>query len=376
MGGAELIGKKEIQAVAETMKRGVLFRYGFDERRKGIFKTEEFEKAFCEYMRCKYALAVSSGTAALKVALVSCGIGRGDEVIVPAFTFVATVEAVMEVGAKPVLVDIDSSLNINPNDISKRLTRKSKAIIPVHMLGAPARMDEITEIARNKNLIVIEDNAQACGGSYKGKRLGTIGDIGIFSFDFVKMITTGEGGMVVTKNTELYKKANASHDHGHMHKKNIPRGLDTRLNTGFNFRMSEIESTLGLVQLSKLDYMIKEQRQNKQRIVELIDKTDHLVLRDIVDVRGEIASFLVIYLSSVKKAKIFRKIMISNGVGLATLNYWHYLANIKAAGESTQHFKGSEYFLNRYVAFPLSVKMQKSQMEKTASAINRALAAI
>jgi len=192
MGGAELIGKDEREAVSEVIDRGVLFRYGFNEKRKNIFRVLEFEAEFCRYMGCSYALGVSSGSAALRVALAAMGIQRGDEVITQSFTFVATVEAILEAGGVPIITEVDKSLNMEPRDLEAKITDKTRAIIPVHMLGVPARMDEIMAVARKKNTPVLEDSCQACGSSYHGEKTGTIGSLGTYSFDYVK--TAHDGG--------------------------------------------------------------------------------------------------------------------------------------------------------------------------------------
>src|SRR5512136_2611163 len=166
MAGAELIGKEEIKEVMDVLETGVLMRYGFDKERKGIFKVREFEKDFATYCGARHALGVTSGSAALKVALTAMDVGPGDEVIVPAFTFLATYEAVLEVGGIPVMADIDDTLNLDPKDIERKLTSYTKAVIPVHMCGAPAHIDKIVDVAKKHNLLVREDNAQCCGGSY------------------------------------------------------------------------------------------------------------------------------------------------------------------------------------------------------------------
>ncbi len=170
MGGAELIGKEEREAVSEVMDRGVLFRYGFNEKRKNIFRVLEFEAEFCRYVGCSYALGVASGSAALRVALAALGLQRGDEVITQSFTFVATIEAILEAAGVPIITEVDKSLNMDPRDLEAKITDKTRAIIPVHMLGVPARMDEIMAVARKKNIPVLEDSCQACGSSYHGKK--------------------------------------------------------------------------------------------------------------------------------------------------------------------------------------------------------------
>ena len=216
MPGYEHIDKKELEEVLDVFNNGgILFRHGFDNLRNGCYKVNEFEKAFAAKIGTKYALAVTSGTAALRVALAALGIGKGDEVITQCFTFVATVESIVESGATPVCTEVDKTLNMDPKDLESRITSKTKAVIAVHMLGTPARLKEIKKICDKNNLFLIEDTAWGCGGNLEKINLGNWGDIGTFSFDFAKTITTGEGGMITFKNENIYKKAAAWHDHGH-----------------------------------------------------------------------------------------------------------------------------------------------------------------
>ncbi len=384
MGGSELIGKEEKEAIGEVIDRGaVLFRYGFDEQRKNIFKVKEFEQKFAEYVGVKYALGVASGTAALRVALAALGIGPGDEVITQAFTFVATVEAIMEAGATPVIAEVDKSLNLDPEDLEAKITEKTKAVIPVHMLGVPAPMDEIISIAGKHNLKVLEDSAQACGSSYKGKKTGTLGDIGIYSFDYVKTITTGEGGMVVTNDENLYLEASYFYDHGHEHRSDVPRGEDTQKRRGFNYRMGEIQGALGIVQLSRLDYVIREQRKNKARIKEAISGFKELSFRDLPDEAGDGGDTLIFFLPNKGMADNFEKELTGQGIGTKILPSalgWHYFANwehiIKALKGRIEYQIGmwphSESFLRRAIAIPISVKMTDEQIERTISALQKA----
>ncbi|HVO64844.1 MAG TPA: DegT/DnrJ/EryC1/StrS family aminotransferase, partial [Syntrophales bacterium] len=290
MAGAELIGKEEIKEIMDVLATGILMRYGFDKERKGIFKVREFEEAFARYCGAKYALGVTSGSTALKVALAAMDVGPGDEVIVPAFTFIATYEAVLEVGAIPIVADIDETLNMDPDDIEKRITPYTKAVIPVHMCGAPARIDKIMAVARKHKILVLEDNAQASGGSYRGKKLGTFGDMGIFSFDYYKTVTTGEGGMVLSDNKNYYLRAEWYHDHGHDHNPNVSRALEGRTILGFNYRMNELQGALGLAQLRKLDTIIAEQKKNKQAIKDVLSKVKGVKFRDIPDPDGDTAT--------------------------------------------------------------------------------------
>ena len=239
MPGYEVIGKEEREEILDLFdKGGILFRHGFDSLRNNCYKVKEFEHSFASSLCSKYSLAVSSGTAALRVALAALGIGAGDEVITQSFTFVATVEAIIESRANPVCADIDHTLNLDPADLERRITPRTKAVIVVHMLGTPARLPEITDICRRHNLFLIEDTAWGCGGSLNNKSLGTWGDVGTFSFDFAKTMTTGEGGMVVFNQEEHYLRAAAWHDHGHENNPSVPRWEDTRTSSGFNYRMS------------------------------------------------------------------------------------------------------------------------------------------
>ncbi len=239
MSGMELIGSEEKKEVLDVLETGVFARYGFDTERKGVFKVRQFEEEFKRYHGAAHALGVTSGSTALSVALSAMGVGPGDEVIVPAFTFIATYEAVLEVGAIPVAADIDASLNMDPDDIVRKMTPYTKAVIPVHMCGAPADIGRILETCRSSQLMVLEDNAQSVGGSYKGKKLGTFGEMGTFSFDYYKTLTTGEGGMILTDRKDLYDRADWYHDHGHDHNPNVSRAMEGRTILGFNFRMND-----------------------------------------------------------------------------------------------------------------------------------------
>jgi 8-amino-3,8-dideoxy-alpha-D-manno-octulosonate transaminase len=329
MAGAELIGKEEIKEVMDVLETGVLMRYGFDKERKGVFKVREFEEAFATYCRAQYALGVTSGSSALKVALTAMDVGPGDEVIVPAFTFLATYEAVLEVGAIPVVADIDDSLNLDPDDMEKRITPCTKAVIPVHMCGAPARIDKIMEVAGKHNLLVLEDNAQGCGGSYREKMLGTFGNMGIFSFDYYKTVTTGEGGMILTDDKNLYLRADWYHDHGHDHNPNVSRAMEGRTILGFNFRMNELQGALGLAQLRKLPTIIAEQRKNKATIKESLSNVPGVGFRNIPDPDGDTATFLGFNLPAEAAAEKFQKALSAEGVDTVCFkkNLWHYLPN-------------------------------------------------
>ncbi|MGZ5254504.1 MAG: DegT/DnrJ/EryC1/StrS family aminotransferase, partial [Flavitalea sp.] len=217
MPGFELFGAEERKEVNDVLETGILMRYGFDGARKGMWKSKELEAAICEKFNCDYAQLVSSGTAALTTAMSALGIGYGDEVILPAFTFVASFEAVISVGAVPVLVDVDDTLTLSPDAVRAAITPQTKCVMPVHMCGSMADMDALVSICKEHNLILLEDACQSIGGTYKGKALGTIGDAGTFSFDFVKTMTCGEGGVVMSNREDVYIKSDGYSDHGHDH---------------------------------------------------------------------------------------------------------------------------------------------------------------
>jgi len=328
MPGYEVLGEEEKKEILEVLNTGVLFRYGFPAQRKGRYKVEEFEKKFAEFTGRKCALAVSSGSAALKVALATLGVGFGDEVITSGFTFVATWEAILECGAVPVFTGIDDTLNLDPKELPKKITPRTKAIIPVHMLGTQARIEEILSVANQYKVPVIEDTAQACGGFIKGKSLGSFGAIGTFSFDAVKTLTTGEGGMLIMDDPELYRRASEYHDHGHDHI-GPDRGLEGRSFIGFNYRMMELQGALGLAQLSKLKDMISQQKAHKARLKKILSGIKGIRFQELVDPEGDIASFLAFFLPDQEKTWIIKDLGKKVGLGLIYFfeNSWHYYRN-------------------------------------------------
>jgi 8-amino-3,8-dideoxy-alpha-D-manno-octulosonate transaminase len=327
MPGFEIIGEEEKREVLDVLSRRMLFRYEFDEQREGIYKVEQFEREFAAYCGIKHALAVSSGTAALRVALAALGVSPGDEVITQGFTFVATWETILDAGAIPVFAEIDDTLCLDPDDLANKITPRTKAVIPVHMCGSQARINEIMNVSEKDGIPVIEDTAQSCGGKFNGKALGSFGNIGTFSFDSVKTLTTGEGGMIITDDEDLYVKASEYHDHGHDHNPDVGRGLEKRSFMGFNYRMMELQGALGLAQLRKLDDVIlARQKENKKRLKEALAEIDQITFRNIPDPAGDSATFLIFYLPTAEKAVAFSKAMSEEGAGAVYWhdNLWHY----------------------------------------------------
>lgn len=382
MPGFELIGQEERDAVNEVFdKGGVLYRYGWDERRQHIYRVDDFEKAFAAKLGVKYALGVSSGTTALQAALKALDVKSGDEVITQSHTFIATVEAIIEVGAKPVITEVNETLNMDPVDLRNKLTERTRVIIPVHMSGVAAQMHEILAIAREHNIAVLEDNAQSCGGEYQGQKLGAMGDVGIFSFDFGKVLTTGEGGMVITDNEFIFKKVREYSDHGHELNPNFPRGEDTRRRSGFNYKMMELQGAIGLAQLKKLDYIIQRQRANKTKIKEAIRGNPAIRFRELPNAAGEIGDTLTFFLASREKAQQFVKMWSEKGLGTKNLpdainwhfaGTWHHIFsqyNEYQGKDLTQVWKQSNEILRRAIAIPILVNMDESQIDKIIKAI-------
>ncbi len=396
MAGAELIGQEEIKEVMDVLQTGILMRYNFDEARNHVFKVREFEEAFAKYCGASYALGVTSGSSALKVALTALDVGPGDEVLVPAFTFLATYEAVMEVGAIPVMVDIDETLNLDPKEIEKKKTQYTKAVIPVHMCGSAAQIDKIVEIARKNNLLVLEDNAQGCGASFRGKKLGSFGNMGIFSFDYVKTLTTGEGGMIITNSLDLYHRAEWYHDHGHDHNPKVGRGLEGRTILGFNYRMNELQGALGLAQLRKLDYIVAEQQKNKKVIKDVLAQVQGVGFRHLPDPAGDSATFLAFNLPDEDTAQRFQNMLSAEGVDTVCYkrNAWHYVpnwehflaqstANSKKYPFTDPTYKGkiqytresipqAENLLGRTLVMGISVKMSPEKLNQIKKGIEQA----
>ena len=385
MPGFEVIGEEELKEVSDVFdKGGVLFRHGFDGIRNNCFKVKEFEKAFAEANGVDYALAVSSGTAALRVALAALGIGPGDEVITQSFTFVATVEAIIESRATPICADVDKTLNLDPEALEKLITPQTKAVIVVHMLGTPARLPEIAEICRRHNLYLIEDTAWGCGGSLQSKALGAWGDVGTYSFDFAKTMTTGEGGMLLFRDESVFKKASAWHDHGHENNPAVPRWEDTRSSSGFNYRMMELQGAIGLAQLKKLPMVVAEQQKNKKAIWRAISDLNGLEERVVPEGSFETADALIFFVKDNLTARRCRDELVKEGLSTKILPEaysWHFagtwghmpeLVN-QHGGDLSGAFLKSKEILLRSVSLPVGVKLASETPAKIREALIRAI---
>jgi 8-amino-3,8-dideoxy-alpha-D-manno-octulosonate transaminase len=328
MPGFELWSDAERKEVNDVLETGILMRYGFDGPRKGIWKSIELEKAICNTFGAKHAQLTSSGTAALTTAMAALGIGTGDEVIMPAFTFVASFEAVLSVGAIPVLVDIDDTLTLKPEAVRNAITPKTKCIMPVHMCGSMADMDALLFICKEHNLLLLEDACQSIGATHKGKYLGTIGDAGTFSFDFVKTITCAEGGAVLTNKEEVYIKCDGYSDHGHDHK-GVDRGADLHPFLGYNFRISELHAAVGLAQIKRLPEFLSIQKQNHTALKEILAQIPGIEFRKIPDTEGDSCTFLSWFLPTEEITTKLVDALKAEGILAGNFywynNNWHYI---------------------------------------------------
>lgn len=327
MPGFELFGREERKEVNDVLETGILMRYGFEGIRKGNWKAREFEQAFSERIGIKHTQLVSSGTAGLTVALASAGIGAGDEVIMPVFTFVASFESILALGAVPVLVDVDDTLTMDPKAVEAAITQKTKCVMPVHMCGSMADLNKLKEICVTHKLILLEDACQALGATYQGKSVGTIGDLGCFSFDFVKTITCGEGGAVVTNNEKFAKHADHYQDHGHDHI-GSDRGAEGHPFIGYNYRISELNAAVGVAQLRKLDHILDIQKRNYTAFRNAIKDIEGVTFRRVPNGGEENYSFLNFFLPTEAQTTKVQQALTGAGVDGSFYwysNNWHYI---------------------------------------------------
>lgn len=398
MPGFELWSDEERKEVNEVLESGILMRYGFDALRKGKWKSKELEESICKRFGSKYAQLTSSGTSALTTALAALGIGAGDEVIMPCFTFVASFEAVLSVGAIPVLVDVDHTLTLNPEAVRKAITQKTKCVMPVHMCGGMADLDALISICRENRLILLEDACQSIGASYNGKSLGTIGDAGTFSFDFVKTITCGEGGAVLTNNEEVYLKCDGYSDHGHDHK-GVDRGADLHPFLGYNFRISELHAAVGLAQIRRLNEFLSIQRRNHSLLKNILSQVPEISFRKIPDPAGDSCTFLTWFLPTEEITKKVVSEMKAQNILTGNFywydNNWHYvrrwdhLKNTIALNPlsdaqqsalrqlSSQKFSASDTIMSRCISSAISLLWTEDQIrekgDKITSTIRKVL---
>jgi 8-amino-3,8-dideoxy-alpha-D-manno-octulosonate transaminase len=401
MPGFELWGEEERKEVNDVLETGILMRYGFDGARKGIWKAKELEDEICSTFGSKYAQLTSSGTSALTTAMVALGIGAGDEVIMPTFTFVASFEAVLSVGAIPVLVDIDETLTLDPEAVKLAITHRTKCIMPVHMCGSMANLDALKTLCDQHDLVLLEDACQSIGGSYKGRMLGTIGDAGTFSFDFVKTITCGEGGVVMTNREDVYLRCDGYTDHGHDHKGGADRGADLHPFIGYNYRISELHAAVGLAQIRKVHQFLAIQKKNHSHLKQILSQVPEISFRSIPDPEGDSCTFLSWFLPGEELAKAVVAELKTQGILAGNFywynNNWHYIkkwdhlknadflntqnASIteKVKGYALEDFAASDAIMSRCISTAISLlwteEHTREKGEKIVSVVKKVLSA-
>ena len=327
--GMELIGEEERQQVLEVLESGYLFRYGVnigegaDQRFKG--KVYEAEHLMAELSGVSFAVATNSGSTALLTAMAGLGIGPGDEVIVPGYTFVASISSIVYAQAVPILAEIDKTFSLDPADVEMKITPRTKAILVVHTTGVPSRLNELRAVADRHGLFLIEDCAQACGASYHGKGIGSIGHAGCFSFNVYKTITAGEGGMVITDDEQTYKRCFAFHDQGHAP---LRQGVEfgKRPFIGLNFRFTELQAAILIAQIRKLPQIKSRLRANKRQFKERIADLPGIEFREIVDSDGDLGTMLTIILPDEQTARGIAKDLDTAVVADAG---WHVYNNME-----------------------------------------------
>jgi dTDP-4-amino-4,6-dideoxygalactose transaminase len=365
--GFEWIGKEEEKEVLEVLRNRWLFRYGDEKDPAFKRKVKSLEEMIEQRFGTKHALAVTSGTAALITALSALGIGPGDEVIVPGYTFIGSISSIIVARAIPVLAEIDESLTLDPEDVERRITPRTKAIMAVHMLGNPCNLDALRAIASKNKLTLIEDAAQAFGGSYKGKWLGTLGKIGIYSFNIFKTINAGDGGMLVTDDDELYFRAFGYHDQGHFPNR-YGVEIGNRSIIGQNYRMNEITGAVLIAQFRRLDDIIGRLREIKARFKTQIERIPGLSFRKLNDADGECYTLLTIILPQAGTAEKLAKKLNTTTVFKSGWHVYNNMEQILGKKMITEH--GCPYNCSCY---PCQQEYKKGMLPRTDDILSRAI---
>ncbi|MGZ8701197.1 MAG: DegT/DnrJ/EryC1/StrS family aminotransferase [Gaiellaceae bacterium] len=375
-GGME-VGREEIEALTRVIESKNVFRYyGVGD---GPDEVLSFEREFAEHMGAKSALCVNAGSSALICALIGAGIGEGDEVIVPAYTWNATPNAVLATRALPVLAEVDESLTLDPADVERRTTPRTRAILPVHMRGAPSAMDALGAIAKRHGLVMIEDVCQAAGATYRGRRLGTFGDAGAFSLQFNKIITTGEGGVMITDRDDLLDLALDVHDCAN----SVRRGVGLPKFAGFNFRASELTGAMARVQLGRLDGLLERMRANHARLATQVGGLPGLELRRGNDEDGDAGIALIAFADNAARAADAVAALNAEGVlamqiyspatpDLHIYPFWApVLAALEAAGADPPDCPRTLELLERTIHVDVSPLCEEQDLDEIAFAFEK-----
>ena len=368
--GAYLIDEDEKKALLEVIESGYLFRYGDETDKKFLAKVWKLEKEISKYLKIPYTVAVNSGTSALWIALGALRIGPGDEVIVPGYTFIASITSIIYARAIPVLAEIDKSFTLDPKDVERKITSRTKAIMLVHMLGNPGYIDEIQEIAKKNNLYLIEDCAQAFGATYKGKSVGSYGNIGTYSFNIFKTITAGDGGMIATDDENLYKRSFAIHDQGHLPLRHgVEQGARTVI--GLDFRMTELSAAVLLAQLKKINFIKQQLKEKKKKFKDGISDIKGLDFRILPDPEGELGTILTVLFPT---ESIARKIGQKLGSGVVADSGWHVYNNMEhILGKKVVDLIGCPFSCPYYTNKGGKVEYSKGMLHQTDDILNRSI---
>jgi 8-amino-3,8-dideoxy-alpha-D-manno-octulosonate transaminase len=375
-GGME-VGAEEIDALRRVIESKNLFRYyGVG---AGPDEVASFERELAEAMGAKHALCVNAGSSALICGLIGAGVGEGDEVIVPAYTWNATPNAVLATRALPVLAEVDESLTLDPADVERRITDRTRAILAVHMRGAPAAMDSLVELAARHDLVLVEDVCQAAGATFRGRRLGTFGDAGAFSLQFNKIITTGEGGALITDRDDLLDLALDVHDCAN----SVRRGVGLPKFAGWNFRASELTGAMARVQLRRLDGLLERMRASHATLVARTKDLPGLTLRRANDADGDAGIALIAFADDAERAKDAVDALIAEGVlamriydpatpDLHVYPYWApVLAAIEAAGAPAPECPRTLALLERSIHIDVSPLCTEQDLDEIAFAFEK-----
>ncbi len=349
MPGMDVFGAEERKEVNDVLETTCLFRYNHEHLRQDMWKTRELEEEVKQFTNAPFAHAVSSGSTAVSTMLAAAGIGFGDEVIVPPFTYVAPIECVLWAGALPVFADIDETLNLTAESIEKAITPNTKAVLIVHMCGATGDMDAIVEVCKKHNLTLVEDAGQAMGAFYKGKSVGLFGKAGAFSMDFFKITTAGEGGMCITNDEAAYHTMEQFSDHGHTHI-GSNRGMEDHPIIGINYRQGELNAAIGLAQMRKISAIRDAKRKNKAILKAKLAEVEGITFRNMPDPDGDSATFLNFFLPTQEKAQAAAKQLAEDGLGgfnywftnmYHFINQWDHVKNLKAPVKLAIHHLGA-----------------------------------
>ena len=396
--GPSIIGDEEIDAVTEVLRSQKLFRY------TDYSQVDKFDKEAAEFLGVEYAVMVNSGTSALVCALTGAGAGPGDEVILPGYTYIATAAAIIATGAVPVIAEVDESLGLDPADLERKITPYTKAVVIVHMRGVPARIDELVAIARKHGLKIVEDCCQCVGGEYKGKQVGTYGDVGAWSLNYYKTISSGEGGMVFTNDRDIYERACFAADPGlplwtksegvEWHNQAFPRQT---------YRPSEVLAAMGRVQLGKIEDILGHQRALKKAFLDGLDEAKGYRLQHVDDPSGDTGVSASIIVQDKELALAYEHALTAEGAVVGTIyndgfpdrhiySYWDSILEKSSPHPSGYPWKDPSYkgnveysidmcpqtlsILGRAVRFDFNMNMTEDHARQMAAALNKVDAAL